>query len=201
MPAPPQTGRAKPRKTAHTFTAKQQTALDLLVAGRNDREVAEQIGARRETVRCWRHDPDFAAELESRRSRLWAPYVERLHSLIPRALEVIEWQALAESDLKLAFKLLELAGLDLGARSTAPPPPLHPPVLESDRLKNHLALRDEFQGVTGIDPTSLGRPQSRLAKEWITYLDNKERAAAGEQALRTLQLEGMSPDAEEKPSG
>ncbi|HEV3309882.1 MAG TPA: hypothetical protein VG815_05145, partial [Chloroflexota bacterium] len=87
----------------HILNPKQQTAIDLLAAGRNDRQVAESVGVRRETVCAWRHDPAFAAELENARRELWSPYVERLLSLIPRAFEVIEWQAHAEQDLKFAF--------------------------------------------------------------------------------------------------
>jgi len=166
---------------------KQTTAIELLASGKNDREVAEAIGVRRETVCQWRHDPDFAAELEDYRRQLWSPVVERLQSLVPRAVEVIEWQVHAEKDLKLAFKLLELVGLDAAYRLPSSPPLLHPPVIDSDRFKEHAALQQEFEEVTGIDPLTLGRPNSRLAQEWMDHLESRDYALAGEEILRAAE--------------
>lgn len=79
-----QSNRTKSHKISHILTPNQRTAIELLASGKNDREVAERIRVRRETVCQWRHDPDFAAELEVYRRELWSPYTERLQSLIPR---------------------------------------------------------------------------------------------------------------------
>lgn len=195
--------RTKPYKP---LTPNQRTAAELLASGRNDREVAEAIGVRRATVCQWRHEPEFAAELESNRQSLWSPYVDRLQSLLPRAVEVIEWQALTEKDLKLAFKLLELVGLDAACRSTSSPPPLHSPVAGSGRLKDHLALQCEFEELTGFDPIKLGRPDSPLAQRWMRHLEHRMARQVGDEILQQKESEAgwpppTPPDKDERVAG
>ena len=73
----------------------QQEALDLLLAGMNDREISDSLGVDRATVESWRtQDNEFRAALNRRRLDLWRSQVERLRSLVNLAVGVLE------SDLK-----------------------------------------------------------------------------------------------------
>ena len=113
-------------------------AVNLLLSGMNDRQVAEVIGVQRRTVWEWRHDPDFQTELTARQRELWAPYVHRIRSLLPRALHTVEWQLLTSCDLKLALRLIELVGLaDACKLPDGPLPELDAPVAGSEKLRFH----------------------------------------------------------------
>src|SRR5215510_11125116 len=47
-------------------------AIDLLVLGYSDAQVAEQVGVTRQTICQWRHDsPQFLSELNRRRQGVW----------------------------------------------------------------------------------------------------------------------------------
>jgi hypothetical protein len=96
------------------LTVKQENAIDMLVMGGTDSEVAEGIGVHRVTVTRWRlYDPQFEAELNARRKAIWGSAVDRLRALLPRAIDALE----AELDdgrhrTRAAVSVLQLAGLD-----------------------------------------------------------------------------------------
>jgi len=74
-----------------TLSIEQQNAIELLLAGYSDREVAERVGKCRETVTKWRlYHPAFKAELNSQRRELWNNSLERLRSLVPKAISALE---------------------------------------------------------------------------------------------------------------
>ncbi len=101
-------------KREHGQTLEQQNAIDLLILGKTDREVAETIGVNRVTVTKWRnYDPHFQAELNRCRRELWGASVDRLRGLVPRALDALE-QDLEHSKHsgRVAVEILRLAGLD-----------------------------------------------------------------------------------------
>ena len=53
------------------LTPQQETAIDLILAGKNDREVAESIGKSRSTINVWRNqDPLFMATLNNQRQQV-----------------------------------------------------------------------------------------------------------------------------------
>jgi hypothetical protein len=91
----------------------QLNAIDLLVTGKIDRDVAEAVGVSRQTVCGWRlHDPYFRAELNKRRKEVWGASVDKLRSLLPKALEVLERELDdGPNSYRAALKVLELAGL------------------------------------------------------------------------------------------
>jgi FixJ family two-component response regulator len=64
---------------ADNLSVTQENAIDLLVQGHNDRQVAEAIGVRRETVCNWRnHNLRFLVELSRRRRDLRRSHTNRL---------------------------------------------------------------------------------------------------------------------------
>ena len=82
---------------ADTLSIEQQNAIDLLILGKSDREVAEEVGVSRPTVTDWRnHDEHFAAELNRRRQEVWGAHTERLRMLIERAVDALEGNLDAE---------------------------------------------------------------------------------------------------------
>lgn len=96
------------------LSIEQLNAVDLLVTGQNDREVAEAVGVCRPTICGWRlHDPFFQAALNRRRADLWGGGIDRLRNLIPRALDCLEREV--DTNPSAALALLKLALDKLGA--------------------------------------------------------------------------------------
>jgi hypothetical protein len=103
--------------TFKPLTPEQQNAIDLLILGKSDREVAEGVGVAREAVTRWRSDnPLFIAELNRQRQALWADARERLRALVGKAVAVIE-QAMQEGDLGAVIGVLKAVKLygEIGA--------------------------------------------------------------------------------------
>ena len=108
----------KPDKTRHSLSTEQLNAIDLLVTGKRDREVAEAIGVSRQTVCGWRQrNAHFQAELNRRRNEIWGASVDQLRSLLPQAVAVVA-RALesGEKELVAALKVLEMAGFTARTR-------------------------------------------------------------------------------------
>lgn len=77
--------------TSRQLSVKQENAIDLLVLGKTDQEVAEAVGVSRQTVNEWRnHDPVFIAELNFVRQEFWSAEKEHLRSLVRKAVAVLE---------------------------------------------------------------------------------------------------------------
>jgi len=90
------------RSDAPKLTPEQLNAIDLLILGKTDREVAEAVGVRRETVTKWHKNPFFSAELSIRREELWAEAKLRLKSLVYEAVNVLT-RGLSSTDEKVAI--------------------------------------------------------------------------------------------------
>ena len=117
---------AKPDKTLHRYkllTPEMENAIDLLVTGKPDREVAAAVGVTRQTIAQWRQHPVFMAELNHRRQTLWADAHARLRALIDGAVDVIE-DAVRDGDLKAAIEVLKAVKLygEVGAPTGATEP-------------------------------------------------------------------------------
>ena len=103
-------GRAELNKNAQKLSSKQLMAIDMILMGSNDREVAESLGVGRNTVNKWRnHDADFQAELNERRKELNEATQNRIRSLTQKALDAIEY-ALERGDARIALEVLKMAG-------------------------------------------------------------------------------------------
>jgi hypothetical protein len=96
------------------LTVAQNSAVDLLVAGKNDTETAAALGLHRVTVTRWRlYSPEFQAALSERRAALWGGFADKLRALLPKAIERAD-EALDSPDAPTrtaaAFNILKLAG-------------------------------------------------------------------------------------------
>ena len=97
------------------LTPQQETAIDLILAGKNDREVAESIGKSRSTINVWRNqDPLFMATLNDRRQQVRGSQLSRLNTLVSDAVDVLQ-DGLHDEDIKVrivaAVHILKAAGV------------------------------------------------------------------------------------------
>ena len=94
--------RMQERSPAPRLTPEQLNAIDLLIFGKTDKEVAETLGIGRNTISKWYKNAFFIAELNLRREALWKDSKLRLKSLVPEAVNVLT-NGLHSSDEKIAI--------------------------------------------------------------------------------------------------
>jgi hypothetical protein len=69
------------------LSPEQENAIDLLILGKPDREVAEAVSISCETIWHWHHEhPVFLAELNRQRQTLWAEAHELVRALAGKAV-------------------------------------------------------------------------------------------------------------------
>ena len=107
--------RTKADKTGHPreLSVEQLNAVDLLITGQTDREVAATVGVTRQTVCGWRlYDPWFRAELNRRRREVWSAALDQLRQLLPRALDRLDRELDdGQNGWRVALEVLKLAGV------------------------------------------------------------------------------------------
>lgn len=143
------------RSNAHGLTLMQQNAVDLLAAGQNDTETAEELNLNRVTVTRWRlYSPEFRAALADRRAAIWGAAADRLRALLPKAIDELA-EALDEADMpdriNVALALLKLAG-------PLPPVPAEPPdpedivrqIVELERDRIRTSCDDALDAMNGL---------------------------------------------------
>jgi len=87
---------------------RQMIALDLVVSGLPDSEIAKRVGVSRQWVNTWRnHDSEFIYELALRRQAMREMHQDSLNELIAGAIQVVK-EALDSPDEKTRFKAAAL---------------------------------------------------------------------------------------------
>lgn len=100
-------------KRQHGLTIDQLNAIDLLVIGKTDKEVAGIVGINRVTVTKWRnYDLDFQAELNKKRKEIWSSSIDRLRALVPLAIERLEQEIENTHGWKVALEVIKIAGIE-----------------------------------------------------------------------------------------
>lgn len=94
---------------------KQELALELVLDGLTDAEIARRVGVSRQRVNIWRNqDEDFIYALKLRRKFIQEKHMHRLNSLIDKSIAIVR-NALEEGDpatkLKAAMYVLRISGL------------------------------------------------------------------------------------------
>jgi hypothetical protein len=90
---------------------KQHNAIDLLVQGRTDQEVANLLKIRRESVNRWKNKcPFFQSALNKKRKELWEDAHMRLRSLINNATDTLK-NAIDQGNWRAAVEALKILGL------------------------------------------------------------------------------------------
>ncbi|MEW9110738.1 MAG: hypothetical protein AB2374_15415 [Cytobacillus gottheilii] len=100
-------------KREQGLTTAQLNAIDLLVTGKTDQEVANIIEVNRVTVTKWRnYDISFQAELNKRRKEIWGASIDKLRALVPKAMERLEKEVDGENGWKVALEVIKFAGIE-----------------------------------------------------------------------------------------
>jgi hypothetical protein len=157
------------RSEAPKLTPEQLNAIDLLILGKTDREVAEIVGVRRETITKWHKNPFFSVELSIRREELWVDAKLRLKSLAHEAVNVLT-NGLHSSDEKVAITaavhILKTVGLygdwQQGSGPTTPEEAVWRQATER-RTQNYTALRPD-----SFSEWSVKNKMEDLAQEDVT---------------------------------
>src|SRR5699024_9163706 len=94
------------------LTVEQLNAIDLLVTGKSDQETADIVGVNRVTITKWRnYDFHFQAELNKRRKEIFGSSIDKMRSLIPRAMERLEQEINEENGWKVALEIIKIVGI------------------------------------------------------------------------------------------
>ncbi len=93
--------------TSALLSLKQHYAMELLLVGKSDAEVAALIGVDSEIVSQWQNlDAEFIVAINALRAAAWEGSVARLKSLMSRALDVVE-EAVIRGDEMVAISFLQ----------------------------------------------------------------------------------------------
>ena len=95
-------------KEKFELSQKKQIALELILAGRTDAQVGAAVGKGRNTIWSWRkHDPQFIAALNQRRSWLQNESVEQMNALCSQSIQLLE-KAVEKGDTELALGVIQV---------------------------------------------------------------------------------------------
>jgi transposase len=111
-------------KEYNGLSDKQEMAIELVVCGMNDRDIAEQTGKSRQTINRWHnHDPDFRAVLAERRKETRERHRDELSGLVSEAIGVMR-EVMREGDmstrLRSAQAVLRMSGLQMEMQTEIP---------------------------------------------------------------------------------
>jgi hypothetical protein len=161
------------------LTVEQQHAIDLLILGHTDAEVAEAVGVARTTISEWRvRHPLFGATLEQRRAEIWRAPQEKLRSLASTAVDTLAG-AVQAGDLKASIELLKCIGMYGGLVNA---------IGEQDPHKRLAHEVDRQLSATGMSP------HDQDIHELLTKLENPAYAAMRAAIQAELEREYLLPD-------
>jgi hypothetical protein len=93
------------------LSIEQLNAIDLLVTGKTDAEVAAAVGRDRTTIWEWRNRwPFFMATLQERQAELYRTATERLRSGLGKAVETL-LEAVENGNIKASIELLKCCAM------------------------------------------------------------------------------------------
>ena len=90
-------------RSRNELSERQRNAVELLLRGLGDHEVATQVGVDRGTVFRWRKSVAFQRELDRQRRSLWEQSAGQIQSMVKPALSILQKQ-LASDDQKTALR-------------------------------------------------------------------------------------------------
>jgi hypothetical protein len=136
------------------LTPEQVRAIELLLEGKTETEIATTLHLSHDEVQRWRQEhPVFLARLNHQRRILWEETQERLRALVPRAIEVLE-RAMEQGSVRAAVEFLKI--VQLHGRVPTPSGPEAPQLvlwqhaehwakleLQRDRPEDEGRLRDD----------------------------------------------------------
>ena len=107
-----------------SLNAKQELAIDLVMVGLSDGEIAKRVGVGRQRVNTWRNqNEEFRAVLAERRKALHERHQAELSGLVSEAIGVMR-KAMREGDivtrLRAAQAVLRTSGLQMAMKAEKP---------------------------------------------------------------------------------
>jgi DNA-binding CsgD family transcriptional regulator len=167
------------------LTPEQLNAIDLLIFGKTDKDVAETIGIGRNTISKWYKNAFFVAELNARREELWRDAKLRLKSLTHEAVDVLS-NGLHSSDEKTAITsavhILKTVGLYGEAKDSFGPTTPESAVWDQrakKELQIYMALRPdsfcEWSVKNHIEELANEDAQKHLAFWYEMAVDDQKR--------------------------
>jgi hypothetical protein len=98
------------------LSIRQLDAVELVVLGKTDQQVAEEVGVHRVTVTRWRnYDLEFIAELNRRRRQVCEASTNRLRALLPKAFDALEDELENGTNRgRVAMDVIKLSGIASG---------------------------------------------------------------------------------------
>jgi hypothetical protein len=160
------------------LSAQQQATIELLAAGKTDKQAAENLSLPAERIAKWRlYDPVFQAALNACRAEVWQTGIDRLRSMIPQALDTLA-EELSRADnpdrCKLALDILRLAKLpDIAPRGPADPETIVRQAVNRERQQARGPFDDLAENHKGLPSY-----EEHLARKWAEL---EIRAAEGPQ--------------------
>jgi hypothetical protein len=157
------------------LSEQQKAAVELLVSGKTDREAATALNLPGDSVVKWRmHDPVFQAALNAYRAEAWRAGIDRLRSMVPKALDALADElnrAENPQRCKIALDVLRLAKLtDISPQGPEEPETIVQEAVNRERQQARGPLDDQIEdhkGLPGYD--------KHLARKWAEL----EAKAAG----------------------
>jgi transposase len=103
------------------LSVKQELAVELILCGMNDGEIAKRAGVSRQTINTWRnHNEDFRMLLAGRREAARERHRDELSGLVSEAVGVMR-EAMLEGDLLTRLRavqaLLRMSGLQAAVQT------------------------------------------------------------------------------------
>ena len=100
-------------KRERGLTIEQLNAIDLLIVGKTDKEVAELTGVNRVTITKWKnYDIYFQAELNQRRKEVWNGSIDKMRALVPMAMEKLEREIEGPNGWKVSMEIIKICGIN-----------------------------------------------------------------------------------------
>ena len=120
---------------------KQEKAVEYMLAGASDSEIAKKLKVTRQTVNYWRNqDFDFIYELQMRRNQLWEGYRDELSDLYKMAVEEVKKSFKSKDPkirLQVAMQILRLPALQENLKNKAP---TDRKTIEAERYQSALSI-------------------------------------------------------------
>ena len=157
------------------LSEQQKAAVELLVSGKTDREAATALNLPGDSVVKWRmHDPVFQAALNAYRAEAWRAGIDRLRSMVPKALDALA-DELNRADnperCKTALDILRLAKLtDISPQGPEEPETIVQQAVNRERQQARGSLDDLTENHKGLPSYD-----EHLARKWAEL----EAKAAG----------------------
>ena len=113
-------------KETFELSPKKRIALELILAGQTDAQVGAAIGKKRNTIWSWRkHDPQFIAALNQRRTWLQSESVEQMNALCSQSIQLLE-KAVEKGDTELALSIIQVLKKVIFRQQANETPPIEP---------------------------------------------------------------------------